>query len=111
MSSVNISFIAISLLAACSTNKTVELSQNEINKVIALYPNYILAALNQGKALCSENCTLCHKLRNPTSETSEKWKVIVRNMTEMANEKAVAINPKQEDLILKYLVTISTSFN
>lgn len=99
---------AICLLVACSTMKTAELSQQDVDKVRPLYPNYTLAQLNEGKTLYSEKCTLCHALKDPNSESSKKWPVIVSEMTNMANEKTLTISPKQEDLILKYLVTMTT---
>lgn len=99
---------AICLLVACSTMKTAELSQKDVDKVKPIYPNYTLAELNEGKTLYAEKCTLCHSLKNPTSESSAKWPHIVAEMTNMANEKTLTISPKQEDLILKYLVTMTT---
>jgi hypothetical protein len=99
---------AFFFMIACSTMKTAELSQQDVDKVKPLYPNYTLAQLNEGKALYSEKCTLCHALKDPNSESSKKWPVIVSEMTNMANQKTLTISPKQEDLILKYLVTMTT---
>ncbi len=99
---------SIVVLVACSTIKTATLSQQDVDKVKTLYPNYTLAQLNEGKTLYSEKCTLCHSLKDPNSESSQKWPQIVFEMTNMANEKTLTISPKQEDLILKYLVTMTT---
>ena len=99
----------ICLLVACSTLKTAALTQQDVDKVKPLYPNYTLADLNEGKTLFSEKCTLCHSLKNPNSEYSKKWPHIVAEMTNMANEKTLTISPKQEDLILKYLITMTTA--
>jgi cytochrome c5 len=98
----------IVFLVACTTMKNAELSQQDVDKVKPLYPNYTLAELNQGKSLYGEKCALCHSLKSPTSETPAKWKKIVREMTEMANEKAMTIDPIQEEMILRYLVTMTT---
>jgi cytochrome c len=100
---------AICLLLACSTLKTSVLTQQDVDKVKPLYPNYTLADLNEGKTLFGEKCTLCHSLKDPKSESSKKWPHIVAEMTNMANEKTLTISPKQEDLILKYLITMTTA--
>jgi hypothetical protein len=48
-------------------------------------------------------------MKDPKSESSKKWPHIVAEMTNMANEKTLTISPKQEDLILKYLITMTTA--
>lgn len=111
MKSVIFFGIIFLFLSACtsvkSTGNQSSLSQADVERVKELYPNYTLAELNQGKTLFDEKCTICHGSKSPTSETPAKWKKIVPEMSVMANAKVEVINSVQENLILKYLITMS----
>jgi mono/diheme cytochrome c family protein len=101
---------AVLFLASCAT--TVQLlspGQADVDRVKAKYPDYTLAQLNQGKALYEQNCGNCHKLKNPSSEPEEEWNKIVPEMTKKANKKGANINAQQQDLILKYVVTMGSA--
>ncbi|MBP7478251.1 MAG: hypothetical protein KA797_06995 [Chitinophagales bacterium] len=98
----------LTIAAACSSSKKVVPSQPDIVKVNAVYPDLTLADFNQGKILYGEKCIACHALKNPTSLTPERWPSMVADMTNKANKNAMRIDPTQEALIIKYLVTVST---
>ncbi len=103
--------VVISVLLSCSASKTVLLpvSQNEVDLVKSKYPDYTLNNLQEGKTLYEQKCSTCHGLKKVTSHDEEQWNEIVPWMTKKANKKKPQITTEQEDLILKYLVTMSVS--
>jgi len=106
-------FIGILLmLAACSTAvKLVQPTQSDVDRGVQKYSNLTLADLNQGKAIYEKECNLCHGLKNPASQSEEKWKKIVPKMVEKVNKKkgTTAIDKKSEEILLQYLITMSTA--
>jgi cytochrome c5 len=98
---------ASALLTACFSAKLATPSESDVARVSNKYPNYTLANLNAGKVLYEENCGVCHGLKNPTSRNEEKWNKIVPRMVKKVNRKTVKIDEGQQELILKYLVTMS----
>lgn len=98
----------LTITAACSSSKKVVPSQPDAAKVNSVYPELTLADFNQGKMLYGEKCTACHALKSPTSLTPERWPSMVADMTNKANKRELRIDPNQEALIIKYLVTMST---
>ncbi|HTB25594.1 MAG TPA: hypothetical protein VK711_09485 [Puia sp.] len=101
----------ISVLAACGTVKLAAPQQSDIDRVSTKYPGYTLAELNDGKALFQQTCDRCHKLKNPTSRDETKWDAIVPKMIKKLNNKEgkTVIDEKQQESILKYLVTMSSA--
>ncbi len=95
---------------ACSTVKTIEMSQATVDRVKTIYPNLSLEELNKGKKLYESKCSLCHGLDKPSARTAEKWKHIVPEMVEIANKKSEVIKSNEADLILKYLVSMSKTY-
>lgn len=45
--------------------------------------------------------------KNPAKKTEEQWKSIVPRIAEKANKKEVRIDKNEQELILKYLITMS----
>ncbi len=99
----------IIFLASCAPVKLITPTQADVERVKVNYPDYNIAALNEGKLLFEQQCGNCHKLKNPTSKSVASWNKIVPRMVAKANKKEVKIDTKQQDLILKYLVTMSNS--
>ena len=100
-------FFIIIFLAACSV-KLVTPTQSNVDKVSGKYPGYSLAELNADKALYESTCSRCHRLKNPTSRSEAKWDKIVPKMIGKLNKKEgkEVIDAKQQDSILRYLVTM-----
>jgi len=98
------------VLAACSTVKLVQPTQADADRGVQKYSNLTLADLNQGKTIYEQECALCHGLKNPASKNEDQWKKIVPNMVEKVNKKKgkVAIDQKSEEILLQYLITMST---
>jgi cytochrome c len=98
------------VVIACSTVKTIEMDQSTIERVKTVYPTLSLEDLNKGKKLYETKCSLCHGLDKPSNRTAEKWKHIVPEMVEIANKKSEVIASNEADLILKYLVSMSKTY-
>jgi cytochrome c5 len=101
---------ATALLTACTAAKLMTPAQSDVDRVATKYPGYTLADLNQGKSLFEQTCSQCHKLKDPTSRNEDKWKEIVPQMINKLDKKEgkQVIDDKQQELILQYLVTMST---
>jgi cytochrome c5 len=110
------SFILIALIGlavACNTAKKATTTETiavptDIERGQKLYPGYTVAELNEGKSLYDAKCSTCHELVKVTHESPEAWKKIVPKMSELSNKEGKTISPKEENLILKYLVTMSS---
>ena len=99
--------LASILLVGCAV-KLVPPTQSDVDRVQTKFPNYSLSELNQGKDMFEKKCTVCHGLKNPTKFPEEKWNKIVPSMAKKANNKHPnTIDAQTQDLILKYLVTMS----
>ncbi len=98
------------VVIACSTVKTIEMDQSTIERVKTVYPTLSLEDLNKGKKLYETKCSLCHGLDKPSNRTADKWKHIVPEMVQIANKKSEVIASNEADLILKYLVTMSKTY-
>lgn len=97
-------------LVSCSA-KLLAPTQADADRGKAKYEGLTLASLNEGKELFQQNCSQCHGLKSPTSKTEEKWNKIVPIMVKKVNKKAgkEELDAAEEQLILKYLVTMSTA--
>src|ERR1700735_4182070 len=93
--------------AACTVKLMVP-AQSDADRVSGKYPGYSLAELNADKALYESTCSRCHRLKNPTSRSEAKWDKIVPKMIGRLNRKEgkEVIDAKQQDAILRYLVTM-----
>jgi hypothetical protein len=102
--------ILITVFASCSV-KLIEPAQSDVARVSNKYPGYSLADLKEGKSLFEETCGRCHGLKNPTSRSEAKWQEIVPKMIKRLNKKEgkEVINAGQQEVILRYLVTMSSA--
>jgi hypothetical protein len=100
-------FILISVFTAC-TVKLIAPAQSDVDRVSSKYPGYSLAELNTDKALYESTCSRCHRLKSPTARSEGKWDKIVPKMIARLNKKEgkEVIDAKQQESILKYLVTM-----
>ena len=95
---------------ACSVKLMVPV-QSDVDRVSAKYPGYSLTELNADKALYESTCSRCHRLKNPRSRSEVKWNKIVPKMISRLNKKEgkEVIDAKQQEAILRYLVTMGPS--
>ena len=100
----------MTFLAGCSV-KLVTPAQQDVDRVSGKYPGYSLAELNADKALYESTCSRCHRLKNPISHSEAKWDKIVPRMIARLNKKEgkELIDAKQQEAILRYLVTMGPS--
>jgi len=103
--------IGTMLLAACGTTKLIQPTQADAERGSQKFTNLTLAQLNQGKELFEQNCSLCHGLKKPESRNEDQWSKIVPNMAEKVNRKKGegTLNNEKQEILLKYLVTMSNS--
>lgn len=103
MLTLTVAFVIVS----CAV-KLVPPTQPDVDRVQSKYPGYTLEDLNKGKALFEQNCAECHRLKNPTKFSEEKWQNIVPKMVKKVNKKHPnTLNDADRELILKYVVTMN----
>lgn len=96
----------IAIFIGCAGSKMLVPTQADADRAKDKFPNITVADLSEGKILYEEKCTTCHGLYKPNSQSTEAWNRIVPEMTRKANKNTTKIEPKQEKLILQYLVTM-----
>lgn len=115
--------VCVLFLLACTTKKKVEatkakvevsgdgLTQTDVERGALKYPGYTLADLRSGKSLYEGNCGTCHDLQNPSSRNEQQWKHEVMVMAPKVNSRAGSevIGAKEQELIVRYLVTIGSA--
>jgi hypothetical protein len=101
---------ALTALTACSVRLATP-AQSDVDRVSTKYPGYTLDELNGGKSLFQHTCNRCNKLKNPMSRNEKKWNKIVPKMIGKLNKKEgkVVIDEKQQDSILKYIITMNSA--
>lgn len=110
-------------IVACSTSKTATsstttstapkvvkgaITQEDADYISKKMSITTVADLTEGSTIYSAECGVCHGLKKPNARTEDQWKSIVPNMVAKANARAgkEEINPRQKELILKYLVAL-----
>jgi len=110
---INNTLTILSLLAvfACGTVKLVTPMQTDVERGAAKFPGLTIEDLYKGKIIYEQACMKCHSLKNPTSRNEMKWRKIVPKMVLKANNKAgkELIDAKSQEILLKYLITMSAS--
>ena len=104
--------LGTTLIFACATTKeTATISNSDLERGKAKYPDMTMESLKAGKMNFEQQCTKCHGLKNPKSKTSEQWHEIVPVMSAKANKKAGSevVDAAMQESILRYLVTMSKS--
>lgn len=103
-----LSVIAL-FITACGGLKLASPTQGDVDRMADVYPDYTLAELNHGMTLYQDKCTQCHGMKDPMAYTTEQWERITPGMSNKARSKGIAVSAEEEGLILKYLVTMSSS--
>lgn len=106
----------ILFLSACaakkqSANTQSGILQSDVERGEAKFPGTTLETLNIGKKNFESHCQSCHSLESPTSQTEDKWKVIVPSMVKKANQKAgkTVVDTQMQESILRYLITMGSA--
>jgi cytochrome c5 len=97
-------FAVTIIIASCSDNsvRAIQVTQKDTDIASKKWQGVTMAQLTQGKTIYESNCNKCHKLKDPKSHTEEEWNKIVPNMSRKAK-----IDAASQDLVLKYVVTMS----
>jgi len=103
--------LSVIFLTSCA--KVLTPKQSDVQVGTAKFPGLTLAQLDEGRTLFKHRCTQCHLAKNPTSRDEEEWRDIVPKMAAKAEKKThkKKIPPADQELILKYLITMSDSHN
>ncbi|MFM7023088.1 MAG: hypothetical protein ACKOXB_08925 [Flavobacteriales bacterium] len=96
--------LSVVVLAACGASKVVVSApaQSDVDRGAKIFTGLTLNELNQGKTAYEANCGKCHGLKNPVKFTEAQWRKEVPPMAKKAK-----VDAKTEELILKYVVTMS----
>lgn len=94
---------------ACGTSKVATetavpagMTQADADRAAVKFPGTTLADLEKGKTTYEANCGKCHKLHAPSSRNEEAWRKVVPPMA-----KKSKLDATSEDLVLRYVVTMS----
>jgi nitrate/TMAO reductase-like tetraheme cytochrome c subunit len=98
-----LAILSCTFLFACAAKNLIP-TENDAQRVAAKFPGISLSDLNQGKVLFENNCGNCHGLSKSYHESESEIRKI---MPEMAQKSE--ISSKDEDLILKYLITMNSA--
>jgi len=97
-------------LTACTAIKLLTPTQTDADRGTQKFKGYTLVDLNQGKSLFETKCTVCHKAKNPASKSEDEWKEIVPKMAARSKNRGKGeIDAQSQELILKYLITMSSA--
>ena len=82
--------------------KEIMLTEEDADWAAKQWNGTTLADLKSGQEIFNNNCDKCHKLKDPKKLTAEGWQKIV---PKMAEKKKINLDKKQEDLVLKFVIT------
>lgn len=102
--------ITMILLAACSA-KMMPFSHADVNRGSKIFPGLNASELLAGKNLAEEHCVRCHELKLPFMRDEEGWRNIIPIMASKVNraEGTASIGNKEQELLLKYYLTMCTA--
>ncbi|MDP4130557.1 MAG: hypothetical protein Q8918_12815 [Bacteroidota bacterium] len=95
---------SIVFTTACTATKLITPSQADADRGSQKFQGYSLSQLDQGKAIYESHCNKCHRYKVPQSRDETKWDMVIPKMAKKAK-----LNSSEEDLVLKYVVTMSTN--
>jgi len=92
------------LFIACASYKPLAPGAADATRAAEKFPGTTLADLEQGKSIFEQNCNKCHSLKKPFTKDEETIKSVLPKMAKRAK-----IDSRQEDLVLKYLLTMNSA--
>jgi cytochrome c5 len=100
----------LAFFVACNA-QLLTLTQADADRGAEKFEGTTIESLNQGKAIFEANCNRCHGLKKPSSKSEEQWNSIVPQMVKKVNKLAgrEEINPRNQEFLRRYLVTMSSS--
>jgi len=97
------------LIFSCKTSKVLDPPAKTVAVAKTENPSYTAVDLERGKTLYENNCATCHDLIDPKKHTAEQWQNFVPKMVELINQESIILNEKQEEDILRYVVTMASA--
>jgi len=91
------------MLVACAAYKPLTPTQSDADRAAMTNPAITLANLNEGKTIFEDKCHKCHSLKKPFNKSEEEIKDALPVMAKRAK-----LDSNQEDLVLQYLLTMTT---
>ena len=94
-------------LTACGGTRLLSPTEADLSNVEDRFANASLAALNEGKSLYQEKCSVCHALKAPADYTDDQWSRLVPGMAKKAMKKDIEVNEDMQQKIMMYLMAIN----
>jgi cytochrome c5 len=99
-----ITILSLAFLVACAAYKPLVPTQADAERAGQKFPGTTLAGLNEGKTIFESHCNKCHSLNRPFKKTEAEIRAALPKMAQKAK-----IDSTQEDLVLKFLLTMNTN--
>ncbi len=108
-------YLSLLFLIACAGSKSASKTivppvptQADADRGAMKIPGLTLAQLNTGKTNFEQQCSKCHKLKDPASRDETEWRKVVPKMAAKAEKKMekVVIDQAMQESILAYLITM-----
>lgn len=96
-------------IVSCAGLQLATPTQADVDRMEETYPELTVAELIEGKGLYEDKCSRCHGLKDPVAFSNEEWNRIVPNMANKARGRQISLTSEQEQSILRYLETMSSS--
>lgn len=103
-----IALACLILSIGCASYKAVMPTEADVTRMAATYPNLNLAELNRGQMLYEKHCNSCHGYKNPAKKDAAGWNKTVPRMAAKINKKGEVLNQKDQELIIRFLVTMGS---
>ncbi|MFY0644406.1 MAG: hypothetical protein JXR19_08050 [Bacteroidia bacterium] len=101
------SIIVLLVLVACGTSKVVPTMEQEYEMASKVDPDLSLDQFKEGKEIYSTYCTKCHGLKAHDVLDVAGWQKIVPPMVDKVNKHEAKINPEQQAMLLRYLLSMA----
>jgi hypothetical protein len=100
---------SVLILSACSA-KMMSFSKADVARGSKIFPKLTASELSEGKSLAEAHCVRCHELKPPSVSNEAGWRNIIPVMSSKVNraEGVEAIGSKEQELLLKYYITMSS---
>ncbi len=99
-----LTFLSFLLIVSCAAYKPLTPSQTDANRAQQKFPGTTLADLEQGKSIFEHSCNKCHSLKKPFTNDEATVRQVLPKMAKRAK-----LDNHQEDLVLKYLLTMKSA--
>jgi hypothetical protein len=89
--------------SGCAAVKLAGTNQADAERGALKFPGYTFSDLNRGKQIYVDHCNKCHRYKAPQTRDESRWDAIIPKMAKKAK-----LNGDEQELVLKYVVAMST---